>query len=170
MCKRRDGSEESCSDNRWRFLPEKTRDRIGASGEGRPGPALGGLAISAGTRCIPRVHGLMSEMTFEELELPIGPMPASAEELLARYFQVKIESLQFFGATNFRRSLFDGFESLVLTFPAILWLARNFSRTMPHAEAITLALQIVDDNFGFNPWLGSCANSLPCEPCPVVVK
>jgi lysine-N-methylase len=43
---------------------------------------------------------------------------------------------------------------LVLTFPAVLWLARAFA-DRPRAEAVRLALRTVDDNFGFNPLLGS---------------
>jgi lysine-N-methylase len=42
----------------------------------------------------------------------------------------------------------------VLTFPAVLWLARAFA-DRPREEAVRLALSAVDDNFGFNPLLGS---------------
>jgi lysine-N-methylase len=69
---------------------------------------------------------------------------------------VKIESLQFCGPTNFRRRVWDGLDSLILTFPVILWLSRVLAAggARSRDEAVTLAVQIVDDNFGFNTRLG----------------
>src|SRR5262249_15758644 len=100
------------------------------------------------------VHALMPKVSFEELEVPAGLLPEEAERMLTRYYLVKLESAQFCGPTNFGRAFWDGLESLVLTFPAILWLARGF-RDLPREEALTLAVRVVDDNFGFNPLLGT---------------
>jgi lysine-N-methylase len=105
-----------------------------------------------GSGTVPRVHGLLPETTFERLEQPAGPLPAESEQQLERYYRVKVNSLQFCGPTNFRFSFWDGLESLALTFPVILWLSRAFSN-LPREAAVTLALRIVDDNFGFNPLL-----------------
>ncbi len=137
------------------FARKDSGQHRGISRKGRLALLWAAWRFARGTKRIPRLHGLMAEMTFEEIDQPAGPMPASADQLLTRYFQVKLESLQFCGPTNFHRKFFDGLESLMLTFPAVLWLTRNFSRTMPYDEAITLALRLVDDNFGFNPLLGS---------------
>jgi lysine-N-methylase len=110
--------------------------------------------FAAGKGRVPRVHGQMPETSFERVEAPAGPLPEASARLLARYFQVKIESGQFFGPTNFGRYFWDGLESLLLTFPAVLWLARTM-HDRSREEAVALALRIVDDNFGFNPLLGS---------------
>ena len=48
----------------------------------------------------------------------------------------------------------EGLESLLLTFPATLWLARAFT-DRPREKAVAQALRIVDDNFGYNRLLGS---------------
>ena len=75
--------------------------------------------------------------------------------MLTRYYRVKVESLQFCGPTNFHMPFWDGLESLALTLPAIGWLSRIFAAGgRPPDEAVTEALRVVDDNFGFNPLLG----------------
>jgi lysine-N-methylase len=117
--------------------------------------ALVGAAwrFALGRGRVPRVHGLMAETTFEAAERPRGPFSAESEKLLDRYYRVKIESLQFCGPTNWGLPFWDGLESLVLTYPAIVWLARVLGGDSPDA-ALPQALRIVDDNFGFNPILG----------------
>jgi lysine-N-methylase len=96
------------------------------------------------------------DTTFAAAEQPAGPLPEESERLLTRYYRVKAESLQFCGPTNFRLAFWDGLDALALTFPAVMWLARVFAAGgRPRAEAVELALRVVDDNFGFNPLLGS---------------
>jgi lysine-N-methylase len=97
---------------------------------------------------------LLPEANFEQLEEPTGELPAATTKLLERYYQVKVESYQFFGPTNFNASFWEGLESLLLTFPATMWLSRMF-RDLPRDQAVSLALRIVDDNFGYNRLLGT---------------
>ncbi len=76
--------------------------------------------------------------------------------LLTRWARVKVESGQFCGPTNFGLPVWDGLESLAAAFAAAMWLARVLKAGgKPTDEAITLAVRIVDDNFGFNKLLGS---------------
>ena len=83
-----------------------------------------------------------------------APLPPETEALLLRYYRVKVESLQFCGPTNFHRPYWEGLDALLLTFPAILWLTRVFSRgSLDRANAAKLALRLVDDSFGFNKLL-----------------
>jgi lysine-N-methylase len=103
---------------------------------------------------VPRVHGLFPETTFEQMERPAGAIPDEAEAVLERYYLTKIQSMQFAGVTNFRLNFWDGLESLILTFPAILWLSRAFV-DLPRTEAIVQALRIVDDSFGYHRLLGT---------------
>jgi lysine-N-methylase len=106
---------------------------------------------------IPRLHGLIPETTFAHAELPAGPLSAASDALLTRYYHIKIESLQFCGPNNFHRPFWIGLDSLLLTFPAILWLSRvlTVEGMRSRDEAIELAVRIVDDSFGFNKLLGS---------------
>lgn len=111
------------------------------------------LRFALGKGRVPRLHGLLPETTFARAEEPAGPLPTAAEELLERYYLVKIGSLQFCGAAAFRFSFWEGLESLALTLPLILWL----SRVLPgasRADTVAQALGIVDESFGFNPILG----------------
>jgi len=73
---------------------------------------------------------------------------------LTRYYRVKLESYQFFGSIHFGYRFWDGVEALALTFPVIMYLSRAF-QDVNRAKAIETALQIVDDNFGYNALLGT---------------
>jgi lysine-N-methylase len=126
----------------------------GISKHGRLALLWAAWKFATGKGRVPRVHGLIPETTFEQVDAPSGPLPEMCIQLLTRYYRVKIESGQFFGPTNFRRRFWDGLESLLLTYPAILWLGRAL-RDQPREDAIASAVRIVDDNFGFNPLLGS---------------
>jgi lysine-N-methylase len=81
-------------------------------------------------------------------------MPETSSQLLERFFRLKIESYQFFGPTNFNAGFWEGLESLLLTYPATMWLSRMF-HDRPREAAIAQALRIVDDNFGYNRLLGT---------------
>jgi lysine-N-methylase len=126
----------------------------GISKHGRLALLWAAWKFALGSGRVPRVHGMMPETTFERIETPAGPLPDKSIELLTRYYRVKIESGQFFGPNNFRRQFWDGLESLLLTYPAILWLVRAF-HDRPREAGVASAVRIVDDNFGFNPLLGS---------------
>jgi lysine-N-methylase len=103
---------------------------------------------------VPRGHAWIPETTFEALEEPAGRFPEAAEAVLERYYTLKVESLQFCGATNFGMSFWEGLAALALTLPVILWVARS-QRDMPREQALIRAITMVDHNFGFNPLLGN---------------
>jgi lysine-N-methylase len=103
---------------------------------------------------VPRLNGLLPATTFAQIEASAGALPAAAEEVLERYYLVKVASLQFCGPTQFRLPFWDGLESLAVTLPAILWLARAFSG-VDREQAIVQAVSLVDDHFGYNRLLGS---------------
>ncbi|OWK34624.1 YkgJ family cysteine cluster protein [Fimbriiglobus ruber] len=128
----------------------------GVARQGRLTRIRAAWQFAVGMGPIPRLHALIPETTFEAADRPTGPLSPEADALLTRYFRVKIESLQFCGAPNFGRSFWDGLESLALTFPVILWLGRVLTTdARPRDDAIRLALQIVDDSFGYNKLLGA---------------
>jgi lysine-N-methylase len=104
--------------------------------------------FTRGTGPIPRMHRGLPETTFEQVEAPRGPVPADAEEILERYYTMKVGSLQFC-IVSFRLPLWEGLEMLALTFPIILWVARMF-QDRSRTEAILQALTVVDDHVGFN--------------------
>jgi len=131
----------------------------GAAQRSRIGLLAAGLRFARGTGSLPKVHALIPSTNFDQLEQPAGPMPVEADELLTRYYRVKLESYQFFGPIHFGYKFWDGLEALALTFPITMYLSRAFA-DRSRLEAIELALQIVDDNFGYNELLGSVRQKL----------
>lgn len=129
------------------------RDRAGRrSIRGRLGRVLVGWRFVRGRGLVPRINGFLPEASFEEIERHRG-IPLEIDEILERYYVIKLNSLQFFGAANFDLPFWNGLESLVLTLPMIAWLRCAFN-DVPPAEAAQQAIQLVDDHFGGNPLLG----------------
>jgi lysine-N-methylase len=116
---------------------------------GRLGLLLAAWRFAQGRGPVPAMHGWLPETTFEAVETPGGPLPDGVEQILERYYALKVGSLQFCGPAYYGLSFWEGFEALAATLPIILWVARAFGK-LPPAEAVTRALSIVDDHFGFN--------------------
>ena len=82
-----------------------------------------------------------------------------AEQVLERYYAIKVGSLQFCGAASFGLPFWEGFEMLALTLPLVLWVSRLY-RDRPREEAVVNALTVVDDHIGFNRVLASLRQRL----------
>jgi lysine-N-methylase len=100
---------------------------------------------------VPRVNEFLPAVCFEEVERSTGT-PSEIDEVLERYYVVKLNSLQFCGPPNFGLPFWAGLESLILTLPLILWLRRAFSDHSP-VEAVQHAISVVDNHFGGNRML-----------------
>lgn len=116
--------------------------------------------FALGSGSVPKLHGAMPDVSFADAEKSSGRFSPEAEELLTRYYRVKVGSVQFCGAPNYQYMFWEGLASLVLTFPIISWLARVLAgprtdQTPVSLDQVRLAVQIVDDNFGFNQLLGT---------------
>jgi lysine-N-methylase len=136
------------------YARRDTGPRQGISKHGRLALLWAAWRFARGTGHVPRVHGHLPDATFDQLEQPSGPLPEASARMLDRYYRVKVESFQFFGPTNFNTAFWEGLESLLLTFPATLWLSRAFT-DRPREKAVSQALRMVDDNFGYNHMLGT---------------
>ncbi len=113
--------------------------------------------FAVGRGAVPRLHGLVpAAATFEAAETP-QHLSAEGDALLTRFYRLKLESLQFCGPTNFGRPFWAGLDALLLTYPVTRWLGRVFAAggTRTPDDALRLAVQAVDDGFGFNVLLGS---------------
>lgn len=131
-------------------------------GEGLSGPfarLYAAWRFARGTGPVPRLHKRLPEATFEDAEIPRGPLPADAEAVLTRYYAVKISSLQFCGAASFGMPFWRGFELLVLTYPLVMWASRLY-RDTPREKAIIDSLTVIDDHFGFNRVLATFRQQL----------
>jgi lysine-N-methylase len=131
-------------------------------GEGLSGPfsrLYAAWRFARGTGPIPRLHKRLPQATFEDAEVPRGPLPREAEDVLARYYAVKVSSIQFCGAACFGMPFWRGFELLALTLPLVLWASRLY-KDVSREKAITDALTVIDDHFGFNRVLASFRQQL----------
>ena len=129
------------------------------------GPALGGpvrrfwsaVRFASGRGRVPKLHAALPDSAaFAHADASLGALSDGAVSLLARWHRIKLESLQFCGPANFGLSVWEGLESLALTFPVAMWLARVLVAGGLTADAaVNRAVRMTDDNFGFNPLLGS---------------
>jgi lysine-N-methylase len=126
----------------------------GLAGRGRLALLGAAWRFARGQGTVPRLHRQIPPATFEEAETPRGPVPLAVDEILERYYTIKVGSLQFCGSASFGLSVLEGFEVLALTCPVIHWVARLY-RDIPREKAFTTALSIVDDHVGFNRVLAS---------------
>lgn len=129
--------------------------RRGLASRGRLALLWAAWQFTRGTGTVPRLHDAIPETTFEAAEKPRGPLPNDAEQALERYYTLKVGSLQFCGPASFGLPFWEGYQSLMATFPVILWTARLFPDDVPREQAIFKAMTIVDDHFGFNRVLAS---------------
>lgn len=120
------------------------------------GRLLSAMQFARGTGQVPRVHSAIGSVSFADAERPLPELSDHAVSLLTRWSRVKLESGQFCGPANFRLPVWDGLESLAAAFTAVMWLARILvGGNRSTDDAVTLAVRIVDDNFGYNKLLGS---------------
>jgi len=128
----------------------------GAAQSSALGRFVSAMQFARGSGTIPQTHASIPVATFADGEKPLPELSDNAISLLMRWSRVKVESGQFCGSTNFGLPVWDGLESLATAFAAAMWLARVLaSDGRPSDAALTLAVRIVDDNFGFNPLIGS---------------
>lgn len=113
---------------------------------------LSGLRFAQGSGQVPKTNALIGNVTFADVDNAHGQLTKEMDELLTKFYLVKVKSLQFFGPTNFRLTFWDGFDALALTMPLILWLTRAIRSESPLRD-LQRAISIVDDHFGFNPIL-----------------
>lgn len=77
--------------------------------------------------------------------------------MLTRYFRVKIQSLHFCGRAFHDRPLIEGFRSLALLYPVILWLSRWLALSDGRSEFsdadVTRAISMVDYHHSYSPHL-----------------
>jgi len=94
---------------------------------------------------------------FSELERGFGGGSPEIDELFHRYFHVKLQGRAFCGPAFYDYSVIDGLRSLVLMYPAVLWVARlraaGEDRGVLQLRDVQAALAVLDHNFGYSPVL-----------------
>lgn len=131
------------------------------------------VRYATGRRTIPELQGSASvakafgieddpeqrkAVRFGDLETSFNARRPEIDEVFARYFRVKIQGIHFCGPAHYDMPLVDGFRSLALMYPVVMWMAR-FRAAQRSAEEVSLtdvqaALATADHNFGYSPALG----------------
>ncbi len=96
--------------------------------------------------------------TFSQLEQEFGGRNAEFDEVLTRYYRVKLQGLHFCGRAFYDMPFIEGFRSLALMYPATMWVARmraaRDGREQISLADVQAALATIDHNFGYSPVLG----------------
>ena len=112
--------------------------------------------LPAGGRT-PALRENLKSVKFAEVEKSFGPLSAESDAMLRRFFRVKIQSYQFCGRAFHDASLMEGFRSLALLYPIIIWLARwqavSDGRKQVSDDDVMRAIAMADYHHGFSPWL-----------------
>jgi lysine-N-methylase len=112
--------------------------------------------VRAGGRT-PALRNNLAAVKFSDLEKPFPPLSPAMEALLTRYFRLKVQSLHFCGAAFHERPLIEGFRSLALLYPVILWLSRWLALSEGRVELaetdVVRAVSMVDYHHGYSPHL-----------------
>jgi lysine-N-methylase len=107
----------------------------------------------------PALRPGLKEVRFADLEKSSGPLSTGAEAMLTRFFRVKIQGLHFCGAAYYNVPLIEGFESLALLFPVIVWLSRWLAvgegRFSLSDADVARAIAIADHPHGYSPRFGT---------------
>jgi lysine-N-methylase len=119
------------------------------------------LKFTRGQGDIPALQPGLKSVPFAALEGEFGGLDPIAEEILTRYFRVKIQGLHFCGSAYYDVPFAEGFHSLALMLPVTLWLARwlavSEGRNRLTVEDISKALAIADHHHGYSPALAQFA-------------
>lgn len=127
----------------------------GVGQQGRWPRLMAAWKFAVGGGAVPRLHAALPDgVSFAAAEQPLGDLPPEADELLARYLRVKLESGQFCGPTNYHRGYWDGLTALLLVFPTVRWAARLMAAGgRDKLDAVKRAVRMTDENFGYSAFL-----------------
>jgi lysine-N-methylase len=104
----------------------------------------------------PALRDGLTEVKFADIEKSFGPLSTGAEAALTRFFRVKIQSLHFCGRAFHDRPLIEGFRSLALLYPVIIWMSRWLAVSDGRASLsdadIIRAVSMVDYHHGYSPY------------------
>lgn len=101
-------------------------------------------------------------VSFSDVEGEFDGRRSDIDELFMRYFRVKVQGIHFCGPANFDTSVVEGFRSLALMYPIVMWLARlraaRRNRRRLELQDVQAALATADHNFAYSPALGTMSS------------
>lgn len=141
------------------YARKDTAVEIASGWKGRWRLLKAAVRFAQGKGTVPALQAAFNEVPFAAVESVSRQLPAEAEEIFTRYFRVKIQGLHFCGPAYYHLPLVEGFQSLTLIYPVVIWLARWLAvgeqRTHLSVGDISHALAIADHHHGYSPSLGT---------------
>jgi lysine-N-methylase len=120
------------------------------------------LRLLAGRGVVPAVQPDFPAVPFAALEDTFGTPTGGVAEVLGRYLRTHLLSMSFCGVAFYGRAFLDGLDSLLFTYPLLLWFTRLYSagrgNTTLDRAAAERAIELVDHQHGISPIL-----NLPTE-------
>jgi lysine-N-methylase len=117
------------------------------------------VRFARGQGNVPPLHPGFNAVPFSQLETSFGGLSPETDAMLTRYFRVKIQGLHFCGLAYYRVPFVEGFYSLALIFPVVMWQARwlaaSESRDKLATDDIARVISITDHHHGYSPVLGT---------------
>ena len=116
------------------------------------------VRFARGKGDVPPLQDVFKAVPFAAIEQPFGGVNAECEEIFTRYFRVKVQGLHFCGRAYYGLPLVEGFQSLALIYPSILWLARWLAagegRTTLSTDDVSRGMSIADHYHAYSPAFG----------------
>lgn len=117
------------------------------------------IRLSSASGILPEMSTELGAVPYASLDGAFGPLTSESEELLTRYFRIKLQGMHFCGAAYYDYSLIDGLHALLLVLPVTLYLARwravTLKRDTITAEDVRTSLEVVDHQHGYSPFFGT---------------
>lgn len=117
------------------------------------------ISFTRGKGKIPETRSEFGSANFDKIDEPFEfAAPDAIDEMLRRYFRVKVQGIHFCGPAYYDAPFLEGLRSLLLAYPAIMWFARwraaGDSRSVISVEDVAVAMTIADHNHGYSEVLG----------------
>ncbi len=141
------------------YARKNTATEVATGWKGRWRLLKAAMRFAKGRGNVPALQAAFREVPFEAVEQVSRKLPFEAEEIFTRYFRVKIQGLHFCGRAFYDVPLVEGFQSLAVMYPVVIWLARwlavGAGRDSMTLEDVSQALAIADHHHGYSPALGT---------------
>lgn len=141
------------------YARKDTAAEVATGWKGRWKLFTSALRFARGKGSVPPLQAGFREVPFPAVEAVDGQLPAEAEELFTRYFRVKVQGLHFCGRAYYDVPFVEGFQSLALMYPVVIWLARWLAagddRGHIRGDDLNRALAVADHHHGYSPALGT---------------
>lgn len=137
------------------YARKDTAANVDRSFAGRKKQLEAAVQLTQGKGTLPSFNEELKAIPFEALQGIQVPPTEETEEMLSRYFRVKLQGMHFCGRAYFDVPVIEGFQTLTLMFPVVMWIARwraaSDRRSIASHADVLFALTLADHQYGYSP-------------------